>query len=192
MAVRINTGRAVDATAQDQDDSAEADPHGGGRGDPGHPMQALRQEIDRVFEDFVRDFGPPFRWRGFGFGPFGQVEAEYRSPGDVLPRAESLETDAEIVITIELPGVKPTDIEVSLADGMLDVQGVKARSEDVTDGKLHLTERRYGRICRSFRVPVRVEEDAISASFDNGVLRITLPKRYADPPAGKRVAITSR
>ncbi|TVS00341.1 MAG: Hsp20/alpha crystallin family protein [Rhodospirillales bacterium] len=193
MTVRITTGHTRGQGAHDDDPRAGTDrPAGGAEAGTTHPVQALRQEIDRVFEEFVRDFGPPFRWRGFGFGPFGQVETEYRSPGEVMPRAECLETDSEIVITVELPGVQLDDIEVSLADGMLDVQGVKARGEAVGDAKVHLAERRYGSIARSFRVPARVDEDAISASFDNGVLLITLPKRYTDPPAGKRVAVIPR
>ena len=154
-----------------------------------HPIVELRRDLDRLFENFVRDIAPPFRWRGFGFGPFGQVETEFRAADEVLPRADCVETDHELVITVELPGVGPDHIEVSLADGMLNVDGVKPRTVDLPEARVHLSERRYGGIRRSFRVPVTVDEDAISAAFEKGVLILTLPKRTAPRPPAKRVEV---
>jgi HSP20 family protein len=154
-----------------------------------HPIIELHQEIGRFFENFVRDISPPFRWRGVGFGPFGQIETEFRAADEVLPRADCVETDCELIITVELPGVGPDHLEVSLADGMLYVDGVKPRTVDLPEGRVHLSERRYGAIRRSFRVPAAVDQNAISAAFDKGVLVVTLPKRTESPPPTKRVQV---
>ncbi len=154
-----------------------------------NPILELRQEIDRLFENFMRDIAPPFRWRGFGFGPFGQVETEFRAPDEVLPRADCVETESELVITVELPGVGPDHIDVSLADGMLNVDGVKPRTVDLPEAQVHLCERRYGAIRRSFRIPETVDQDAITAAFEKGVLILTLPKRQEPREPAKRVQI---
>ena len=154
-----------------------------------HPIIELHQEIGRFFENFVRDVTPPFRWRGVGFGPFGQIETEFRAADEVLPRADCVETDCEVVITVELPGVGPDHIEVSLVDGMLNVDGVKPRTVDLPEGRVHLSERRYGGIRRSFRVPATVDQDAITAAFEKGVLILTLPKRMESQTPAKRVQV---
>lgn len=156
------------------------------------PVVALRQEIDRLFEEFFRDFGPPFRFRGFGFGPFGQMETEFRGADDVMPRADCVETEDEVVITMELPGVGAEHIEVSLTDGNLNVDGVKPRTVDLPEGRVHLSERRYGTIRRSFRVPASVDEDSISAAFEKGVLILTLPKKSAAQAPVRRVQVVKR
>lgn len=154
-----------------------------------HPILELRRDLDRLFEDFVRDITPPFRWRGFGFGPFGHLETEFRAADEVLPRADCVETEREVVIMVELPGVGPDHIEVSLADGMLNVDGVKPRTIDLPEARVHLSERRYGAIRRSFRVPATVDEDAISAAFEKGVLILTLPKRVEPQTPATRVEV---
>lgn len=154
-----------------------------------HPIVELRRDLDRLLEDFVRDIAPPFRWRGFGFGPFGQVETEFRAADEVLPRADCVETDKELVITVELPGVGPDHIDVSLADGMISVDGVKPRTVDLLEAQVHLSERRYGAIRRSFRVPASVDEDAVSAAFEKGVLILTLPKRTEPPAPAKHIQV---
>lgn len=157
-----------------------------------HPIVELRRDLDRLLEDFVRELAPPFRWRGFGFGPFGQLETEFRAADEVLPRADCVETETELVITIELPGVGPDHIDVSLADGMLNVDGVKPRTVDLPEAQVHLSERRYGAIRRSFRVPASVDEDTISAAFEKGVLILTLPKRTEPLTPAKHIQIVPR
>jgi HSP20 family protein len=170
----------------DEQPSAEGEAE---RAPDSHPILELRRDIDRLFENFVRDIAPPFRWRGFGFGPFGQVETVFRSADEVLPPADCVETERELIITVELPGVGPDHIEVSLADGMLNVDGEKPRTVDLPEARVHLSERRYGAIRRSFRVPAAVDQDAISAAFEKGVLILTLPKRKDPETAARRVQV---
>ena len=176
----------VSRDGPDEQPSAEGEPE---RITDSHPILELRRDIDRLLENFVRDIAPPFRWRGLGFGPFGQVETVFRSADEVLPPADCVETDRELIITVELPGVGPDHIEVSLTDGMLNVDGEKPRTVDLPEAKVHLSERRYGAIRRSFRVPAAVDEDTISAAFEKGVLILTLPKRQEPETPARRVQV---
>lgn len=154
-----------------------------------YPMLGLREGMDRLFEDFLRELAPPFRWRGFGFGPFGQMETEFRSMGEVMPRADYLEGEDADVITVELPGVDEDDVTVSLVEDQLVVEGEKPRRYATDSGRLRLGERRYGTIRRSFRVSETVDPEGISASFGNGILTITLPKRAGGAGKAKRVPV---
>lgn len=112
---------------------------------------------------------------GFGAGWGGRM-----SGMDMLraPNADVLETKDEIQVTLELPGLRPEEVEVSLEDNVLTVSGTKQeeRSEENQEQRWHLTERRYGQFSRSFVLPKEVEQDRIQATFDNGVLNVTIPK----------------
>jgi HSP20 family protein len=156
-----------------------------------YPLQALRNQVDRLFEHYFREFGPPFRWRGAGYGPFGVLETEFGSRGEFLPRADVVETNGHFVISVELPGMDQDEIEVSMVDNELIIDGEKARKGVAEAAVVRLGERRYGRVHRTFRIPENADADQITASFDHGVLAIVLPKRAdaAEKPV-KRVEVT--
>ncbi len=142
----------------------------------------IRSEIDRLFEDFLRECKPPFRWRGSGYNPFGRVEMEIGHTGEVLPRADMAETEAGYTLTLELPGVAETDIEISLANGLLIIEGNKRPPAVDEDLKVHVSERHYGAFRRTFRVPAAADEDALRAITRDGVLTVIMPKAgYGDP-----------
>jgi HSP20 family protein len=86
------------------------------------------------------------------------------------------ETDREIQIVAELPGLKQDDISLNLQDDVLTVSGEARESREEKEKQYHLTERSYGRFERSFRLPDTVDRNQISANFENGLLTITLPK----------------
>jgi HSP20 family protein len=90
------------------------------------------------------------------------------------------------VATAELPGFDPDKIEISVVGDTLSVSGSRS-PEDIGEGKYHRRERSCGRFSRSFQLPFQVEGDAVEASFERGVLRITLPRAEADKP--KRIEI---
>lgn len=94
------------------------------------------------------------------------------------PEADVMETQDEIRVTMELPGVPAENVEVNLEDNVLTISGEKheERREDDKEQRWHLSERRYGRFSRSFVLPREVETEGISANFNNGILRITVPK----------------
>ncbi len=94
------------------------------------------------------------------------------------PNADVVETTEDLRVTLELPGMRPEDIEVNLEHNVLTISGEKkeARTEGEEERRWHLSELRYGRFSRSFMMPRDVEQDAIQASFENGVLNVVVPK----------------
>jgi HSP20 family protein len=94
------------------------------------------------------------------------------------PAADVVETENEIRVVVEMPGVSSDAIQVDIENNLLTVSGEK--QEERTEGDersiWHLTERRYGQFSRSFVLPRDVDSDAIRANFENGILNVTIPK----------------
>jgi HSP20 family protein len=133
------------------------------------PMHSLREEIDRLFDDF-----DPFGWRMPGGAAL--VPSAVRSALPVMPPMNLSERSDAYELALELPGLEPKDVEVRLANGTLTIRGEKSEeSEDREGGRIH-RERRFGSFQRSMRLPDGVDVDAIQAAAKGGVLRITLPK----------------
>jgi HSP20 family protein len=123
-------------------------------------------------------------WNGFGLAPFGQGRLFGGAGG--WPNIEVSETDKEVKVTAELPGLEEKDIEVALANGVLAIKGEKKTESEDKDRLF--SERYYGRFER--RIPVEeVEEDKVSASFKNGVLTVILPKSAKAQEKVRRIAI---
>jgi HSP20 family protein len=127
--------------------------------DEGNAFLALHREIDRLFDDFFRDFDLPAAFRHNGLTGW--------------PRIELGETDEAIKLVAELPGMEEKDIELTLRDGVLTITG-EQKSEN--DGAVY-SERWVGRFQRSVPVGSDVDPDKAKASFKNGVLTVVLPKR---------------
>jgi HSP20 family protein len=89
-----------------------------------------------------------------------------------------IETDEELRLTAELPGLSENDVTINLENSVLSVSGEKTaiRNEDETEQRSHVWERRYGSFNRSFTLPRTVSTEDISALFENGVLTIHMPK----------------
>jgi HSP20 family protein len=132
-----------------------------GRSSGSDMFSNLHREIDRVFSDFGR--GVP------AFGSFGQN-------GRMDLKVNVAEQDGAIEVTAEIPGVSPEDIEVQLKEGMLTIRGEKKEEKDEKNKDYHVVERSYGMFERSFRLPAEVDSQKVEASFDKGVLKVTLPK----------------
>jgi len=98
--------------------------------------------------------------------------------GEWLPSVELSETKDNLIIKAELPSLKEKDIEVTLSGNILTIKGEKKQEnkEDKEKEHYHYSETYYGSFQRSFRLPTYVKADDIDAHFDNGVLKITLPK----------------
>lgn len=105
--------------------------------------------------------------------PFGRMGSTLR-----VPDTDVLETEDEVSVVAELPGMNPEDIDVSLENNVLTISGEKKeeRKSGEENGTYHLSERRWGRFTRSFVLPREVDQDRIEANFDNGVLRVSIPK----------------
>jgi HSP20 family protein len=86
------------------------------------------------------------------------------------------------VVTVEVPGVKPEDLDITLEDGLLTIQGERRFTSESSEEQYHRVERRYGSFRRSITLPSQVKADAIEASFDNGVLEVVVPKAEEAKP----------
>lgn len=126
----------------------------------GNPFMSLQQEIDRLFDDFTR-----------GFPAFSEGGA-----GEMLPSVDVTETDKQIEITAELPGLEEKDVQVNFADNVLTIRGEKKAEKEEKDKTFRLVERGYGSFVRSLELPDGVDANAIKASIDKGVLKVTVPK----------------
>lgn len=120
-----------------------------------------------LFRPMLDDFLAPIQGRG-------------GRPGELLrvPDADVIETENQIRVTVELPGMRAENVDVSLENNVLTISGEKREERQEGDEKdtWHLSERRYGKFSRSFILPREVEQDRIEAGFRDGVLRITIPK----------------
>lgn len=149
----------------------------------GNPLFDLRNEIDTLFDRF---------FSGSLFGPFGglpEAQPLRQRFGGMMPKVDVSESEREIQIVAELPGLKQEDVELSVENDLLTLRGETSSSRDEKDKQYHLTERSYGRFERSFRLPETVDREKISASFDNGLLTVTLPKSERAQPKAKRIEI---
>jgi HSP20 family protein len=86
------------------------------------------------------------------------------------------ETKNDVVVKAEVPGMDPKDIDISLSNGVLTIKGEKKQEREEKEENYHLLERSYGSFTRSVQLPGEVQSDKISASYRNGVLKVTLPK----------------
>jgi len=100
------------------------------------------------------------------------------------------ETPDAFVIDAKLPGLRPEDIEISVEDGRLTIRGERSASSEISGESSHRVERRYGGFFRSIALPSGIKDDAIEASYDDGVLTITVPKAEQAKP--RRIEVKAR
>lgn len=142
------------------------------------PFSAMRSEMDRLFDSFMS--------RGFG----GLPALDRGTSGEmILPRVDVRESNGQIVVEAEVPGLEEKDVEVTLRDGVLRIKGEKKSEREEKKDDYHLTERSYGRYERAFRLPDGIDEEKVSAAMKNGVLHITVPKSAEAVKAEKKIAI---
>jgi HSP20 family protein len=140
-------------------------------------------------------------WRRDPWNPLGAVQDQVRAVDRAMDRWFQLANDDhvpslpvvdvwakedEVVVEAELPGVEPEDVDISVEGDVLTLRGKRNRSAD-EEARLYRQERGFGEFSRSFRLPFRVETNAIDARFVNGVLEIKLPRAEADRP--RRIAV---
>jgi HSP20 family protein len=147
------------------------------------PVEGLRREIDRLFDDFgMRSWSSPFRRSIFGVEPFCRRELSWTG----APAVDITESDKAYEVTAELPGMDEKNIAVKVVNGNLTIEGKKQEEKEEKKKDYYLHERRFGSFERSFQVPEGVDADKIEGSFKKGVLTVVLPKKpEAQKPAKK-------
>ena len=103
------------------------------------------------------------------------------------PALDISERKDAYLVTVELPGVQADDLEITMEDGLLTIQGERHFAHDSSEQQFHRVERRYGAFRRSITLPAHVMAEGIQASFDNGVLQILVPK--AEEAKAKRIQV---
>ena len=147
------------------------------------PFEALRKEVDRLFDDFGDDFWQrPFRSLAGG-------EKGWARKFVATPAADVTETDKVYEITAELPGIDQKNIEVNVADGGITIKGEKKEETEEKKKDYYVSERRYGSFERYFGLPEGVDADKIEATFKNGVLKVTLPKTAEAQKPAKKIEV---
>ena len=125
--------------------------------------------------------------------PFDAMQAFLRAPwagfpeapwkGDVVPSVDIKETDGEILVSAELPGIDPKDVELTLEHGVLTIKGQKREESEKKEGETVVSrEIRYGSFSRSMALPGEVQAEKATASFDKGVLKVSVPKAEGARP----------
>ena len=153
---------------------------------PRRPFVSLRREIDRLFEDFDRDFwGFPFHRSGFDVEPFWRRELTWAA----TPAVDVTESGTAYEITAELPGLDEKNIEVKLANGDLTIKGEKQEEKEEKKKDYYVHERHFGSFERHFALPDGVDIDKIEASFKNGVLTVKLPKKAEAIKPAKKIEV---
>lgn len=140
--------------------------------EPFREMMSLREAMDKLFEEsFV---GP--RFFPFG-GESGALPVDIYDDGD------------NYVVTASVPGVKPEEIDITITGDTLTIKGETKSEEKVEKANYIRQERRYGRFERSLSLPSEVQTDKVEAVFENGVLKLTMPKAETVKPKQIKVSV---
>jgi HSP20 family protein len=150
------------------------------------PLWSLHREMNRLFDDVLR---APFT----GGRTAGQAQAQAAgTPAMINAHMNVSETENEVRVAVELPGVTERDIEVTLNDDLLTIRGEKKIQEERggEQENFHYVERSYGSFQRSLRLPFDADPEQVRAAFQNGVLTVTVPKS-AQQQRSRRIQIQS-
>ena len=126
----------------------------------------IQKELNRLFNEFL----------SASAGPRDLLEGTWNPSVDVS------ETETEVLVTAELPGMKQQDVKVDIHNNVLTISGEKKREEEIKGQGFHAKERQYGSFHRSFRLPAEVEAGKAHAKYRDGVLKVALPKAEAAKP----------
>jgi HSP20 family protein len=139
-----------------------------------NPFFAFRQEMDKLMENF---FG------SFDLQPFSRKSEVF------TPSIDVVDTDKEIRVSAELPGLDEKDIDVSMTRESLTIKGEKKEEREERGKDYYRSERSYGSFTRTIPLPLEVDADKVTAAFKKGVLTVTLPKTKQAINETKKVAV---
>jgi HSP20 family protein len=137
-------------------------------------FRTLQHQMNRLFE--------PFLGRGF--------DDQDLAGGSWVPPVDVVEEKDAILVSAELPGLRPEDVEIQYENGVLVLRGQRTFQQESSDRTYHRVERAYGTFVRSFTLPRSADPDKITASFQNGLLEVRVPKREEAKP--KMIPINAR
>ncbi|HEU5003999.1 MAG TPA: Hsp20/alpha crystallin family protein [Actinomycetota bacterium] len=148
---------------------------------PWSSFNELQRETDQLMRNVLAGAGM--------FGGTPALASGGQQSGAWMPAVDVLARDKDIVVRAELPGIDPSrDVEISVHDGVLTVRGERRQEEQTKDDRYMRVERRYGSFERTLAIPEGVNPEGIQASYDNGVLEVTIPGA-AQESAPRRIPV---
>ena len=140
---------------------------------PAREIASLQQGINRLFEDV---FAQPGSYDSNTMGA-------WRPPVDIV------DTEEAILIFVEIPGVDKNDVAIEVKDNVLSIQGERVVDTSIGNGSYYRSERVFGKFGRSFALPAMIRMEKITAGFNNGVLKITIPKPEEEKPRQVSISV---
>ncbi len=149
-----------------------------------HPIYSLQEEINKLFDNAFRT---PL-WEKFGEFPGFSTDHSW---GDVMPRIDMSETDKELLVKVELPGMNEKDVDISITRDLLTISGEKKQEKEQSEKGWYRMERQYGSFSRSIPQPMEIESDKAEALYKSGVLTVKLPKSVVQQSTAKSIQVKS-
>ncbi|MBD3368973.1 Hsp20 family protein [Candidatus Fermentibacteria bacterium] len=143
-------------------------------------MLSLREEMNRLFDNFL-----------YGFGQRSSPSREVAWGRDFRPNVDVAETDGEVKVSAELPGMTEDDIDVEVDEEKVTISGEKMQQTEEEEGGRYWRESSYGSFLRQIPLPSSIEVDNARASFKNGVLQVTLPKLEEEKTSRRKIEVSS-
>lgn len=140
--------------------------------DPFRELATLQDRFNSLFENFAEMNGK-----------------EQLAAGSFVPPVDVYEDEQNLVLKLEVPGVNEDELNVSLENNVLSVSGERKFEKEEKEENFHRIERRYGSFTRTFRLPTTVDGEKVDATYDKGILKITLAKRAEAKPKQIKVGI---
>ena len=138
------------------------------------PLGQLRHQMNRLFDTFFAEGNE---------GRIGFLEGRF------APEIDLTETDKEIRVSAELPGLEEKDIEVTMTDGALNIRGEKREEKTEEEKNYYRSERRYGSFERTIPLPAEIDSDKVQAEFKRGVLTVRIPKTPGAESRRKKIDV---
>lgn len=142
------------------------------RWDPFDDLASLRESMDKLFEEF-----------------FTRRPDRARAPVVWQPAIEAFETDGDVIVRAELPGIDPKQVEITVTNDTLTIKGDAKTEQEEKGRNYYRRELRYGSFVRSLALPSGVQGDAAKASYKNGILEIRVPKSERAKPKSVKVDV---
>lgn len=148
------------------------------RWDPLRDLMSIQGELNRLFDRTLA---------GNESGTGRELATASVAPDSWIPALDVYEREDRLELTLDLPGIDPDAVELTVEDSVLTISGIRESRSDVSEENYRRVERRYGSFARSLMLPPTADAEGIKASFDKGVLTIEVPKREEAKP--KRIEI---
>lgn len=141
------------------------------RWDPFRDVTTLQNRLNSLFQDYNRAEGEPVAAASF------------------IPPVDIYEDDHQIVLKLEVPGMKQEDLDIQLENNNLTVRGERKFENEEKEENFHRIERRYGSFVRNFSLPQTIDTNNVTANYDAGVLTISLAKKAESKPKQVKIAV---